>query len=166
MEFEELYEQYSQTIYQYIYMLVGETRQAEDLTQETFTKAWRSLDRYEGKSTYKTWLTAIARYTVFDHLRKKTPFTWQSILKPDDIVATYTPESWLLQNEEQFELYEAIGALKFEYREAIVLTKIEGYTANQAADILGWKAKKVHNAVERGMKQLKLALQGGGFDGQ
>lgn len=161
MDFDDLYNSYSNNIYQYIYLLTGEKYLAEDLTQDTFTKAWRGLERFEGSATHKTWLTAIARNTVYDHFKRKTSFSLQVLWQPNDVAATYTPESWLLENEQQFELYEALGQLKYEYREAIVLTKIEGYSANEAAQILGWNAKKVHNAVERGMKLLKRAIDGG-----
>lgn len=164
LDFDQLYESYVDHIFQYIYMLVGDRRLAEDLTQETFMKVWRALDRYKGDATYKTWLIAIARNTVYDHLRRKTPFSILSFVRDYEPSAPYTPESWLLANEAQYELYEGLGRLKYEYREAIVLTKIEGYSAQEAARILGWNIKKVHNAVERGMKRLAVELKGGDFN--
>lgn len=163
MDFEQLYDLYADKVFQYIYFLVGERRLAEDLTQETFMKAWRRLAQYKGDATYKTWLVAIARNTVYDYFRQKAPFSLLSFIREHEPVVEYTPESWLLENEAQHELYEGLGRLKYEYREAIVLTNIEGYSAEEAARILGWNTKKVHNAVERGMKRLSIEL-GGGLD--
>ena len=160
LSFEEIYEHYADGVFQYIYFLVGEERLAEDLTQETFVKAWWGLRAFKAESSYKTWLTTIARNTTYDHFKKKSALGFLPFLKQHEPVATYTPEIWLQQQYDQQELYAAIGRLKYEYREAIVLTKIEGFSAKEAATILGWNVKKVHNAVERGMKTLGQLLGG------
>lgn len=53
-KFDELYFQYSDRIYSYIFLMVGEKETAEDLTQETFVKMYRNLDQFEGDSKFST----------------------------------------------------------------------------------------------------------------
>ncbi len=78
----------------------------------------------------------------------------------EELDFTYAPESWLLDNEQNREFYEMLGQLKYEYREAIVLTKLEGFSVKEAASILNWNEKKVENAVLRGVKKLSAQLGG------
>lgn len=57
-------------VWRYVAHLAGDPRLADDLTQETFLRALRSLHRFEGRSTARTWLLSIARHTVVDSLRR------------------------------------------------------------------------------------------------
>lgn len=158
--FEQMFILHSEAIYQYIYFLVGNRELAEDLTQETFLKAIQHKG-FRGDAKVKTWLTKIARNTVYDHFRRKRIIQFIPILKKhEQVEMSYKPEQWLLKKTEQFELYEALGQLKFQFREAIVLRSIEGYSIKETAQILGWNESKVKNATERGMKQLKQLLGG------
>ncbi|MCT6924800.1 RNA polymerase sigma factor [Metasolibacillus sp.] len=161
MSFEDIYQQYSEAVFQYIYFLVGQQTLAEDLMQETFLKAYHGMAQFKGEATYKTWLITIARNTTYDHFRKNKWVKLIPFLKEHEALDfTYAPESWLLSNEQSREFYEMLGQLKYEYREAIVLTKLEGFSVKQAAEILNWNEKKVENAVLRGIK--KLGAQFGG----
>ena len=66
-----LIEKYLQSIYTFTKRLTGRSEDAQDITQETFVKVWRTLDRYKTGKSFKTWLFTIARNTAIDHLRKK-----------------------------------------------------------------------------------------------
>ena len=161
--FEQEYELHSDRIYQYIYFLVGKTELAEDLTQETFIKAFNQLKTFRQEASTLTWLMKIARNLAYDDYRRKKiisflPFTKEHELKE----TTYIPEKWLETLEESKHLYIALQKLKFDYREAIVLRKIEGVSIKETAQILGWNEAKVRNCTERGMKALKDILMEGG----
>lgn len=161
MPIEQMYVNNSQSIYQFIYFLVGDDELAKDLTQETFLKAMQSTQQYRGQASEKTWLTKIARNCVYDHFRRKKILKFIPFVKEhEQIDYTYAPESWLQKKSDQYELYEALGNLPHNYREAIVLRKIEGFSIKEAAQILGWTEAKVKNATERGMKKLNTLLGG------
>ena len=69
-EFERIYNEYSSGICGFLYKLCGSASLAEELTQETFYQAWKSLHRYNGSCELFTWLAAIAKNTYFKNLRK------------------------------------------------------------------------------------------------
>ena len=72
-EIEQWYRQYHQTIYKYIVVLVKDPQQAEDLTHETFVKAYKNFDRFRRDSSPKTWLFRIAHNVTVDYIRKMKP---------------------------------------------------------------------------------------------
>ena len=161
MLIEKLYVSYSESIYQFIYFLVGDDELAKDLTQDTFIKAMQNLQQFQGLASEKTWLMKIARNRVYDHFRRKQIMKFIPFLKEhEQIDHTYSPERWLQHKTDQYQLYEALGSLPYHYREAIVLRKIEGFSIKETGQILGWSEAKVKNATERGMKKLKQVLGG------
>lgn len=161
MAIVRMYEEYSETVYQFIYFLVGDEELAKDLTQETFVKAWKSSAGFRRDASEKTWLMKIARNLVYDHFRRKKLLKFIPFLQEhDQIEVTYVPETWLEKKDEHYRLYEALGKLPHHYREAIVLRKIEGFSIKESADILGWKEAKVRNSTERGLKKLNELLGG------
>ena len=70
---EEIYQQYAQTVYRYLFSLVRDPDLAEELTQETFCQAIRSIDRYDESCKITTWLCAIAKNALRTHRRKHPP---------------------------------------------------------------------------------------------
>ena len=69
--FEALVRKYERFVYRTAYYAVGNTADAEDLTQEVFLKLWRGLSGFRGQSHLLTWLSRIARNACADHIRKK-----------------------------------------------------------------------------------------------
>lgn len=69
--FEEIYSEYSDRIYGYIFLLVNDKEVAEDLTQDTFIKAYKYMNQFNGESQIFTWLVRISRNVAIDYLRKK-----------------------------------------------------------------------------------------------
>ena len=70
-DFEEIYVQYQGKIYSFLHKLSGDVQLAEELTQETFYRAFVSFGKYKGNSSMFTWLAAIAKYTYFGYLKKE-----------------------------------------------------------------------------------------------
>lgn len=71
MEFEETYREYFHHVYRFLCSLTGNPDLSEELTQETFFKAMRALDRFDGKKDILAWLFTIARNTYYSYCRKK-----------------------------------------------------------------------------------------------
>ena len=74
--FERIYDDFKTQIYNYIYHLVGNREQADDLTQDTFFKAYRALPRMDGNLKVSAWLYRIATNTAYDALRRRKLITW------------------------------------------------------------------------------------------
>ncbi|MDE5415648.1 RNA polymerase sigma factor [Alkalihalobacterium chitinilyticum] len=74
---EMWYHTYSDDIYRYILMLTGDHELAKDLMHDTFLKAFKSVDTFQGRSSDKNWLYQIARNVTIDYKRKKSLFNMQ-----------------------------------------------------------------------------------------
>jgi len=116
-------EQYSDYLYNYARIRVHNSEIAEDLVQETFLSALHARKNFEGRSTEKTWLTAILKNKIIDHYRKKSrqkedsysqkesPYEQEGDF-PGQWIESRAPKSWdhdtqdLLQNQEFQEIYE------------------------------------------------------------
>ena len=158
---EEMIEFHYKAILQYTYLLVGNRQLAEDLTQDAFVKALKSCTIIESAQMQRAWLYKIARNTVYDAMKRAKLIKFLPFGQKEHLAQEfYEPEQWLTRDETNYELYKALGKLSFDYRQAIVLRKIEGLSIKETADILGWNESKVKNATERGMKKLQQLLGG------
>ncbi|NRG47016.1 RNA polymerase sigma factor [Bacillus sp. CRN 9] len=165
-EFSQVYDEYSDRIFSYIFLLVNNRATAEDLTQESFIKAYQSFNQFNEESQLYTWLVKIARNTAIDYIRKKSKYRFL----PFDLKNLYSeqqsPDEILLKGEKITILYEAINRLKMDYREVIVLRKIKEFSIKESAEILNWKEDKVRITTLRAIKALKKELKkrGEGFE--
>lgn len=162
-EITRQYYEYSDAVYRYIFLLVRQKETAEDLTQDTFYKAFRSMGSYRGEAAELTWLMRIARNVTYDHFRRKRiiaffPFDDQK----DNRKSEENPEFMTLRQEETEELYMAIGELKRDYQDVIILRKIQEYPIRDTAFILNWTETKVKMKLSRALLALKKELEGKG----
>ena len=71
MEFEEIYYRYFRDVFRYIRSFTPDEITSEEVTQETFVKALKSLHQFDGKKDIRAWLFTIAKHTYFSYCRKK-----------------------------------------------------------------------------------------------
>lgn len=152
------YDQYSMIIYKYIFKLIQDQQQAEDLTQDTFLKAYTYLEGSRQVDYPKTFLYRVAHNLTVDYIRKQKPiqlvkdfFLHQKDPKP-------SVESIVETRESSQILYDGLNSLKFSYRQVIVLRKIEELSTRETGHILGWSESKVKSTLSRGMKSLQKYL--------
>ncbi|MEG0448732.1 MAG: RNA polymerase sigma factor [Lysinibacillus sp.] len=162
--FQNMYLSHSDAIFKYIYYLQGNKEQAEDFTQETFTKAYQNYKSYRQEANELTWLRQIARHLVYDHYRRQKivqflPFV-QKEQMPDEAIL---PEEFLLKGEEFSYLFRELYKLKLEYREAIIARYIEELSVKEAAHMLGWNEAKVKNNTARALKSLQKGFGEEGY---
>lgn len=160
-DLEQDYARYHHNIYQFIYFLTLDEVLAEDLMQETFIRAYNGRQSFRQQANTLTWLRTIARNLVYDEMKRKKLIRFITFQKQhQSLQVALTPEQLLHTKEEIQWLYEGIASLKFEYRAAIVLRKIEELSIKETAEILGWNEAKVRNNTERGMKALQKRMRG------
>ncbi len=148
---------HSQDIYHFLIYYIG-SQDVEDLVQEVFVRAIKSIDSYEGKSSPKTWLFSIARHVAIDEIRRKkrSKLKGALLLKSEhEVINRETPEGIIELNERQKELYNAIQSLKTSYRDVIVLRGIKELTVQETAHILAWSENKVRLTYHRALKVLQ-----------
>ncbi|KAA0550305.1 RNA polymerase sigma factor SigX [Bacillus sp. BGMRC 2118] len=162
--FQELYDKYHQDLFQFLYYMVRNREQAEDLVQEVYIKVLKAYDRFEGKSSEKTWLFSIARHVAIDHFRKQKgwkqrlieTFDWSSAQVKDQ---QPLPEEITLQNEEIKHMYQCLDQVTVDQRAVILLRYMQSLSITETAEALGWTESKVKTTQHRALKQLKTHME-------
>ncbi len=142
--FEYLYRLHSRRVYAVCLRMVGNTTEAEDLTQETFLLLLRKIHTFRGESAFSTWLHRLAVNLVLMRLRKKSPPTVPIDATPDQDDDTGSPSidigvpDLLLEGSiDRINLERCIERLSVGYRTIFVLHDIQGYEHREIAEILG-----------------------------
>lgn len=145
-------------------LLVRVTRNpqaAEDALQEALLRAWRSLPRFNGRSSFFTWLTRIA---INEAHRVTGRARAGATLPLDDAVGERIP-NWGRRPEEIFEsraflsaIDQALGRLPLDHRQAVVLRDVEGLSTREAAEALGIEERALKSRLHRGRMALRREL--------
>jgi RNA polymerase sigma-70 factor (ECF subfamily) len=134
--FEDLYRQHVGRVYGLCLRMTGQPESAEDLTQDTFVNAWRSLPGYEGRSSFSTWLHRIAVNAVL--ARRRSPQGRNEISMTDEVGEQMDFEAEGGMDEATpIDVERAIAALPPGARDVVVLHGIYGYSHEEAAAMLG-----------------------------
>jgi RNA polymerase sigma-70 factor (ECF subfamily) len=130
----------------------------EDLTQETYLRALRSLGDFAGRSSARTWLFAIARRVAADHVRAATRRPrvasvpdWQASADAVDAAGT-------TRFDEHYALTDLLAALTGERREAFVATQVLGLSYAEAAEVCDCPVGTIRSRVARAREDLVAAL--------
>lgn len=158
--FGELYDRHVVRVYRHIYYMVGNAAEAEDLTAQTFLRAWEAIERYQVRGApFVSWLLRIAHNLGVSHLRSKR----ESSQLHDGIVDNKTrrdPESAYEVTAEEELVREAILRLREEQRQVIILRFIEDLDYREVAEIIGKSVAAIrviqHRALNSLRKQMKL----------
>ncbi len=158
--FGELYEQYVDHIYSYIYHRVGNVHDAEDLTSRTFYRALSHLSAYEDKGVpFSAWLYRIAHNLVANWHRDRGR---RPVVALDDLVlharADLYPESVAESNDEARLLSEAIARLDDARRELLVLKFTEGLSNAEIGSIMGRSEGAIKSLYHRTLLALRKDL--------
>jgi RNA polymerase sigma-70 factor, ECF subfamily len=143
--FEMLVRRYQAPVYRIALRLLGSSADADDVTQDTFLRAWRSLARFRGDSTFATWLYRIATRRCFDLLA--APRT--EILDEDYLGPSVDPASTIEQRERLRAITQQIQALPPDQRAALVLREFEGLPYEQIANVLETTVPAVKGRIHR-----------------
>jgi len=168
----ELVSRFERPVFSMICRMVRDRELAEDLAQEAFVRAFNSLDQYDPSYKFSSWLFKIGHNLTIDHLRKKDLDTVSIHGAPDatseeEQEATgVTLESREERPDERFEaqqlgseIEEAIGELRPEYREAILLRHVEGHAYAEIAEIMDMPLGTVKTYIHRARKELQDRLE-------
>jgi RNA polymerase sigma-70 factor (ECF subfamily) len=167
-KFAELVDLTSDKIYRLALKMLGNEQDAEDVVQETYIKAFRSLEKFEAKSSLATWLYRIAVNEALMHLRKKTPHfvpigeeeeDGENMPRPVEIVDwCCLPEKELLSDETSSHLDQAVRALSTLNRTVFLLRDVAGLSTKEAADVLETTESNIKTRLFRARMQLREEL--------
>lgn len=159
----EWYDRYSDSVFSYIYVMVRDYQLAEDLTQDTFFRAYKKYHLFEKKAEPKTWLISIARNLTIDYIRKQKPINLLKELFQSNKNTDPTPQDMMLVRESTQELYKALDNLKPSYRDVIILRKLKGFSTKETGEVLNWSESKVKTTLHRAIPALEKQLTKEGF---
>ncbi|AZZ97804.1 sigma-70 family RNA polymerase sigma factor [Pseudoalteromonas sp. R3] len=152
--YESLVQVYNKELYRFAYWLCQDPTIAEDLVQETFLRAWRSLDALQDDSAAKSWLLTILRRENARRFERKQ-FDYADVEQDTLIDATSaSPDS----QTEQMMVQRQISLLSPEYREPLLLQVVMGCSGEEIAQILELNKNTVMTRLYRARNQLKEAL--------
>ncbi len=172
--FRELVLRFERPVYSLIVRMVQDPSTAEDLAQETFVKAYRSLRTYDAARKLSSWLFKIAHNTTIDHLRRHVPDT-VSLEAPQDEegrgglaailsdASVEDPAAAAERRDMARSLERAISRLRPEYREAVVLFYLEGATYQEICDVTGLPLGTVKTNLHRARKELAAEMSALGW---
>lgn len=141
-------------IFRYAYWLVKDKTVAEDIVQETFLRAWKSLDSLKDEKAAKSWLITILRRENARRFERKQ----FDLVDMDDVVLADEIQS-NEQDLEHRELHRLINGLADEYREPLVLQSIFGLSGDEISVQLGLNKNTVMTRLFRARNQLKEGLE-------
>ena len=154
--FAGLIERYWDRLYRWLYHLARNPHTAEDLTQETFLKAFANLTRFRAESNFAGWLFRIGHNNFANHYRGSRP---REAL-PDDLRTPHEgPVEEVCLRETQRSLAEALGRLPADFRAALLLRAEEGLSFREIAKVLGLTEETARWRVFKARQKL-LALMG------
>lgn len=131
-----IYEHFSPQIYRYVYRLVGSQEQADDITQDTFLRAFQNIQKITGDSNVGAWLYRIASNAAFDILRRRKLITWMPILEENDKSDEFTSEDFTPQVIESEIVRRAVTEMPPTLAVCLVLRSVEGFSCEEIAEIL------------------------------
>jgi RNA polymerase sigma-70 factor (ECF subfamily) len=171
--FEELVTERSGEIYGLLFRFTENAEEARDLTQETFLRAFQSIDRFRGEADLRTWIYRIAinqarnRWRWWRRRRRESTVSLDATQGDSNQTLLSTlaesaanPEQETLAHEREVALRAALGKLGQSYREAVILRDIEGFTYEEIATTLGINVGTVKSRLARGRQELRRKLEG------
>jgi RNA polymerase sigma-70 factor (ECF subfamily) len=141
--YSRLLSRYKYNIFYYVLRMVGNKTYADDLTQETFDKAFQNLDRYDEQHAFSTWLYKIAENCTIDFIRKRKLNSLHISSDEDASMnesilysKTPNPEENMIRQQEELKLMQFIESMKPKYRKLIELRYIKEYAYREIAEEL------------------------------
>ena len=166
--YEILVNRYKHGIHNMIYQMIKNREEAEDLVQETFIKAFNSLNSYNDDYAFSTWLYKIAFNHCIDAIRKKKlktlPLDKPIQLRDGEVQQeihddSHSPEKDLLFSEKKRRIQKSIASLPERYRTAIILRHQEERTYEEISEILNIPIGTVKARIFRAREMLKKKLR-------
>jgi RNA polymerase sigma-70 factor (ECF subfamily) len=162
--YDELVRRYQVQILSLARALLGGSADAEDIAQEVFVRAWRSIRGFRGEGTFRAWLHRVAVNLLHSHQRYLTRerrfFRTRDAKDDDASEAERMPSPFDLEHAVTLRLAidRALAQLPMEYRSAVVLRDIQGLDYKEIAETLGVPIGTVESRIFRGRHRLRMLL--------
>lgn len=169
--FAELVDRYKNGVFAICFRMVGNTQEAEDLSQEAFIRAYNHIDQYDHERKFSTWLFRIATNLSIDFLRRrKTSVSLDTVVPGTEGLSLNTilpdngelPDEQMVRRENEEMVQSEIKKLPEKYRSAVVLKYIEDLSLKEISDIMDIPVGTVKTRIHRGREMLRKNMTAGG----
>ena len=164
-DMDQVYRQHAQTVYKFLLSQCHDANLAEELTQETFYQAVKSIGRFDGSCKLSTWLCQIARHLWYQHLEKhraeRTMTRPLAETPPEDGPAVPSAEEETASRQGHLDLLRQIHDLPDPMREVVYLRAFGGLSFREIGDVLGKTENWARVTFFRGKERLR---KDGAFD--
>ena len=163
--FEELVLEYKNALIYFLNRYVQDLYIAEDIAQDAFVDVYVHKERYNGKTSFKTYLFTIGRNKAIDYIRKNKHMQYAVNIEEQIEISSEENEliDYVIQSENKGMIAHALERMKEEYARVLILIDLEDFSYKEAANILGKTTSQVKVLVHRARKSLRKMLEEEGF---
>jgi RNA polymerase sigma-70 factor, ECF subfamily len=167
-DFDGIVRRHQRRVYRFLFMLLRDADEADNLTQECLLRAYQSIGTFRGESSLETWLLRIAANLVRDHARNRKRSFWKRLLGlgdgeqgPAAQVASLhpSPEQQLLAREEVQAVWRAAAELSQQQRAVFLLRFVEEMELNEIAEVLSLRVGSVKSHLFRALQSVRDQLK-------
>lgn len=161
-EFTALYQKYKNPIFSYLYYLCGDLNTAEEMCQDVFLKVYLNIAKFEGRSSFKTWIYRIARNTYLDYVKAKSTrvLSKAEMLSADMVDGRPSPEEVTVNRELRETILKAISQLPDKYRTLLILRDVQYFSYNEISQVTGLDLNSVKVGIYRARQQFRKIYEG------
>jgi len=169
--YSRIIERYQGKLFAYIYRLVGDKEEAEDLLQDVFIKSYRNLSSFDVERKFSSWIYRIAHNEAVNYIKRKSLkrfISWESITATKDKLEMSSVEegadkAWLRKETEK-EVDDAIEQLPLKYRQVLLLRYFSDKSYEEISDILGKPVNTVGTLIKRAKNKLMAQMKDNNHD--
>lgn len=143
-------------VFRVAYRMLQDRAEAEDVTQETFLRAWKALPDWQPRAKFSTWACTVALNLCRDRLRKKKPVLMDEL--PERVDMALRPDEALASQQRIDGIADKIAALPERQREALTLCALEGMSNIEAAAAMDVGVRALESLLARARRTLRASL--------
>ena len=149
---------YKRPVVNFVYRMVGNAADADDMTQVVFVRVYQNLDAYRPETKFSTWLFALARNAAIDRLRWRARHPGESIESAPQLAASSDTADAVAAREIGEQIAVAVAKLPEDQRTALVLAEYHGLSYAEIAGVMRCSEKSVESRLYRAKKTLRASL--------
>jgi RNA polymerase sigma-70 factor (ECF subfamily) len=157
--FDELMRRYKRPIVNFVFRMLGNAQDADEIAQDVFVRAYQNLDTYRPETKFSTWLFALAHNAAIDRLRWRARHPTESIESAPEISASSGTAEDVSAREIGEQIAAAVAKLPDDQRTAIVLAEYHGMSYAEIAAVMRCSEKSVESRLYRAKQALRERLQ-------
>jgi len=161
-EFTALYYKYKNTIFSYVYYLAGDLHVAEEICQDVFLKVYLNITKFEGRSSFKTWIYKIAKNTYLDYVRSQKKEVGLDNLEnfaKGLVDQNMGPEDSAVNKERKELITKTLEKMGEKYRTLLILRDIQNLSYQEISDITEMELNTVKVGIYRARREFRKIYQ-------